>query len=127
MKKFFYVALMAIAVAFTSCGLGVGNGSSEQYKNGKEPEIDLNNNSVNGIVYDNETEHCYKFTVKTTTLGISASADSYTWGTEFEVVFACEESMYIVAQTGISKASYKYVIVPGADEDKCDELASNAN
>ena len=119
--------MMAIAVAFTSCGVGVGNGSSEQYKGGKEPEVDFDKATVNGIVYDNETEKCWKFTIKTTTLGITASADDYTWGTEFEMVFACEETMYIVAQAGLSKAKYSYVVVPGADEDKCEELHGNAN
>lgn len=126
MKKFFYVALMALAVALTSCGVGVGQGNSDYYKGGKEPQIDFDKATVNGIAYNNTDKHCYKFTVKTTTLGITVGADDYMWGTEFDLVAACEYTMFTVAQTGISKASYSYVIEVGADQNKCEELSEKA-
>ena len=126
MKKLFYVAIMALAVVFSSCGVGVGNGSSERYKDGKEPVIDWDNGTVNGISYEKNEKHCYKFTVSTTTLGITASADDWIWGSEWDIVAACEETMYLVAKTGVSKASYSYIIEVGADQERCEELSERA-
>ena len=123
MKKFFQVALMALTVAFMASCKGE-SGSSSYYANGKEPQIDFNEGTVNGKKYDTEKETCWKYTIKTTTLGISASASEYTWGTEWAMVAACEETMYIAAQTGITKASYSYVEAPQfKDSESC--LANN--
>ena len=121
MKKFFYLAVVALATVFASCS---GNGSSDYYKNGKEPEIDFDKATVNGVKYDNETEKCWVYTIETTTLGIKASADTYTWGTEFALVASNEEAMYLVAKAGVSKAKYSYREAPAyKNSDDC--LANN--
>ena len=117
---------MALTVGLMASCAGK-SGSSDYYKNGKEPEVDFEKATVNGVKYDDETNKCWKYTVTTTTLGISASADSYTWGTEFTMVYACELTMYTAAQTGISKAKYSYVEVPGTDQKECEDLASENN
>lgn len=117
MKKFFYVALMALTVGLMA-GCSAKSGSSDYYKDGKEPQIDFNEGTVNGVKYDTKTETCWKFTVKTTTLGITASATEYTWGTEWSVYAACEETMYFVAQAGVSKASYSVIEAPLYDDSE---------
>ena len=109
MKKFFYVAVIALTAVFASCSGGNG---SDYYKDGKEPQVDTDKHTVNGKAYDAEKEKCWLVTTKTTVLGVSASADTYTWGTEFDLVWANEEAMYIVAQAGVSTASYKYKEAP---------------
>ena len=120
MKKFFYLAVIALATVFASCS---GNGSSDYYKNGKEPEIDFDKATVNGVKYDAETEKCWVYTIETVTLGIKASADTYTWGTEFALVAANEETMYLAAKTGV-KAKYSYREAPAyKTSDEC--LANN--
>ncbi len=126
MKKLLYVAMMALTVGLMASCAGK-QGSSDYYKNGKEPVINFDEGTVNGVKYDAETNKCWKFTVTTTTLGIAVSKDDYTWGTEWAMVAACEETMYIVAQTGVSKAKYSYVEVPGKDQNACEELSEKAN
>lgn len=109
MKKFFYLAVIALATVFASC---TGGNCSDYYKDGKEPQVDTDKHTVNGKVYDDEKEQCWKVTVKTTILGVTGTADSYTWGTEFDLVWANEEAMYAVAKAGVSTASYKYQAAP---------------
>ena len=100
--------------------------TSDYYKDGREPEIDYEKATVNGVKYDNETNKCWKYTITTTVLGISASSEDYSWGTEFAMVCACELCMYQAAQTSVTKAKYSYVEVPNTDENKCSELSQNA-
>ena len=121
MKKLFYVAAVALTMIFASCS---GSGSSDYYKNGKEPEIDFEKATVNGVKYDDETEKCWVYTIETVTLGIKASADTYTWGTEFSLVAANEEAMYAWAKAGVGKAKYSYREAPAyKTSDEC--LANN--
>lgn len=126
MKKLLYVAMMALTVGLmASCA--AKSGSSDFYKNGKEPEIDLEKATVNGVKYDDETNKCWKYTVSTTVAGITGTADTYTWGTEFVMVAACEYAMYTAAQAPLTKAKYSYAEVPGKDQDACEELAEKNN
>lgn len=119
MKKLLYVAMMALTVGLMASCAGK-SGGSDYYKNGKTPDIDVNKSTVNSVKYDNETEKCWKYTIKTTTLGITVSSDTYEWATEFVMVAANEEAMYLVAQSGVSKASYTYVEAPAyKDSEAC--------
>lgn len=104
-------------------------GTSIQYNGGYKPVIDYNNNTVNGFKFDNAEKQCWNYTVYTTYLGITWSQDDWFWGTEFELVAALEEKMYVVAQNdgSTTKAKYKYVIEVGADQDRCEELSDRAN
>lgn len=95
------------------------NGASNYYSHGREPEIDLDKGTVNGKKYNNETERCWMYTIKVTTNGTTTTSIDYLWGTELNVVAALEESMYIVARTGISRALYTYQDYPDKDEDAC--------
>lgn len=101
--------------------------TSDYYYDGREPVFDFDKSTINGRHYDNTTKFCWKYTIKTTTLGITASTTEYMWGTEFSVVAACEESMYVIAHTGDSRGSYSYVMVTGTDEDACTQLSEGAN
>lgn len=111
MKKFLYLAIMALTVGFfASCSAGA-NGS-DYYKDGKEPQIDFNNATVNGKKYDNQKEKCWCWTMKQTVMGITTSSEEYLWGTEFDLVAACETAMYAYAQANTvinAKASYTYI------------------
>lgn len=102
-------------------------GTSDYYSNGREPVFDLDDSTVNGIAFDNTTKHCWKYTTKITTLGITATTTEYMWGTEFSLVATCEENMYGIAHTGDSRGSYYYVMVTGTDEDACTQLSEAAN
>lgn len=109
MKKFFYIALMALTVGmFASCSGSAG--SSSMYSDGKKPEIDYEKGTINGKTYDNETYACWKVTVKSSSMGFSYSEDVYMWGTEWLLVAAYEESMAEIAKEaeGLVKASYSY-------------------
>ena len=100
-----------------------GGGNSQRYMDGSSPEIDYNASIVNGKEYDNGLEKCWKATMTTTVAGFSSSSEDYYWGTEFGLVVAWEETMYALAQSGIS-ASYVYVdATQFKDHDSC--LASN--
>ena len=121
MKKFLYLAIMALTVGFfASCSAGA-NGS-DYYKDGKEPQIDYNNATVNGKKYDNQKEKCWCWTMKATVLGVTSSEEEYLWGTEFDLVAACETAMYAFAQTNTvinAKASYTYINAPYYDSESC--------
>ena len=117
MKKFFYLAVIALATVFASCA---GEGSSDYYKNHKL-NIDWDKCEVNGHKYDNETEKCWKVTTTATVMGVTATADSYAWSTEFVLVAAEETAM---ASTVVGKSKYSYVEAPAyKDSDSC--LANN--
>ena len=111
MKKFLYLAIMALTVGFfASCS--AGSNGSDYYKDGKEPQIDFNNATVNGKKYDNQKEKCWCWTMKQTVMGITTSSEEYLWGTEFDLVAACETAMYAYAQANTvinAKASYTYI------------------
>ncbi len=125
MKKLFYVAIMALAVVFTSCA--GKSGSSDFYNNGKEPEIDFNAGTVNGVKYNDTDNKCWVYTTKITVAGLSSkSSDTYIWGTEFAMVAACETAMYVAHETPLTKASYTYKEVI-ADEEGCEELMDEYN
>ena len=120
MKKFFYVAVMAVAAFMVSCSGGNG---SDYYKN-HELQIDWEKGTVNGKAYNTETEKCWKTSIKTTYLGITGTADEYTWGTEFALVAGCETAMATSCAAGI-KSSYSYAEAPSfKDSESC--LANNS-
>ncbi|MBO4690690.1 MAG: hypothetical protein J5621_07425 [Paludibacteraceae bacterium] len=121
MKKFIYVAMVAVAALMVSCK--AGEGTSDYYKTHKFT-FDLEAGTVNGKAYDNETEKCWKVTNTETTLGIKTTTESYTWNTEYGVVFSNEFALDAAAATGIMKASYKYEEAPDyKDSESC--LANN--
>ena len=119
MKKFFYVALMALTVGFfASCGNNNGMGSSDFYKDGKQVDINYNEGTINGTKYDTQNEQCWKVTA-TQKLIVTVTVDEYIWGPEFEAVAFGEGLMWTYAQTGI-KASYKYAPAPAfKDSESC--------
>lgn len=120
MKKFFAMAVMALTVAFMASCSG-GNGS-DYYKN-HELQIDVENGTVNGHAYNNETEKCWKVTLTTKYMGITGEDVSYDWGTEFALVAGCETAMAASYEMGI-KSTYKYVEAPSyPDYESC----NNAN
>ena len=125
MKKFFYVALMALTVGLMS-SCGGAQGSSDFYKDGKEPEINYNDGTVNGVKYNDTDNKCWKYSITTTVAGFSATADTYIWGTEFAIVSACEMAMYVAHETPLTKAKYTFAPVVGVDtEEACEELEEN--
>lgn len=125
MKKFIYVAVMAIAVVFASCTKADGFGNSEYYKN-HSLDIDINAGTVNGKSYDNTTDKCWKIETKAKVMGISTVVISYDWGTEFTVVAANETA--IAALAGISKSTYTMKEASEYDTyEKCTDANAAAN
>ncbi len=123
MKKFLYLAIMALTVGFfASCSAG-GN-SSDYYKNGKKPQIDVKKATVNGKKYDNKTEKCWYWTKEGTAWEITSSSKTYVYLTEFDLVVGCEEALYLVANRG-GKASYSYFEVKGYEKDPGGCLENN--
>ena len=121
MKKFLYVAIMALTMGFlASC-----SGSSSKYtQGGPQPSIDTDKSTVNGVVYDNKIEKCWKVTIHATAtyMGVTATTDetTYEWCTEFELVAVYEEAMWTMAQAGrYASASYSYVATADKDYDSC--------
>ena len=121
MKKFLYLAIMALTVGFfASCS--AGSNSSDYYKNGKEPQIDYDKATVNGKKYDNKTWKCWCWTMTTTVLDKTTSAEEYLWGTEFDLVAVCEAEMYAFSLANKildAKASYTYIQTPDQDPEEC--------
>ena len=134
MKKIFYVAVMAVLVAFTS-GCQVEDCTSAYYKYHKL-RVDSKKHTVNGKEYNAEIEKCWKVTTEEsmpTVKGGYGSKDSYRWGTnaktlysykwatEFELVVACETDMREYAEIEIN-AKYSYEEASEYDTyDKCAE------
>ena len=55
-------------------------------------------------------------------MGITTSSEEYLWGTEFDLVAACETAMYAYAQANTvinAKASYTYINAPYFDSEEC--------
>ena len=119
MKKFIYVAIMALVMGmFAGCKSGI-NGS-DYYAGGKTVDINYEKSTVNGYKYDNTTAKCWMWTMKETTQGTTITHDYYVWCTEFELVAACEEEMYACSRTGIV-ASYAYIQTPARNtEEACE-------
>lgn len=85
MKKIFYSIFAVAALALTSCAGGAGGVNVL--------DIDLEK-------CDNEVEKCWKYT---TSYG-GQSADTYTWGTEYVVVYACQQAAKLVPGTTVTIA-----------------------
>lgn len=110
MKKFIYVAIMALVMGmFAGCKSGI-NGS-EYYSAGKTLDINEEKGTVNGYKYDNTVEKCWMWTLKEVTNGTTLTFDYYVWCTEFFLVAECESEMYECSRTGIV-ASYAYIETP---------------
>ena len=124
MKKFFYVALVAVAAFMVSCK-GESNGS-EYYKN-HELQIDIEAGTVNGKAYDTTTQKCWKTSLTTKTFGVTTTDIEYQWGTEFSVVAGLETGMaaaYALHSIGNTKATYTIEEAPAyKDSESC--LANN--
>ncbi|MBO5618541.1 MAG: hypothetical protein J5902_00990 [Paludibacteraceae bacterium] len=82
MKKFLYLAMMALTLGFFAGCTGASVG--------KQPVIDENAGTVNGKAYDTETYKCWEFTWEYTEKA-TGEADAhesgvdYFWMTEFEI------------------------------------------
>ena len=123
MKKFLYVALMAVAVFMASCN----QGGSNYYKTHKLV-VDDEAGTINGVKYDQTTEKCWKVTMTETYMGVSASDTEHMWGSEFTVVLGCETAMAAVAELGVGSATYSYSVEPSAkDYDACKALDNQNN
>jgi len=117
MKKFLYVALVALTMGFmTSCQSG---GSTSYTKGGPMPSINFEAGTVNGKTYDTKTDKCWKVDISASSKEQSASETKYYWGSEFELVAEMEELMWTVAQTGQGNASYSYSATSDADYETC--------
>lgn len=123
MKKFFFVAIMALTLGmFSGC-----NGSfntSEDYISGKELKIDYDKCTVNGVKYDNTVEKCWAWTMTTKTNGAKMEFTYYLWGTKFELMAVCETAMYEASRSGIIAS---YAFVEAAKSKQSAEACENAN
>ncbi len=120
MKKFIYIAIMAVAVVFASCQKEeVGN--SNYYKT-HDIVIDWEAGTINGKAYDNTVEKCWKLDV-TQSYIVTVTVQEYCWGTELYARTVGEGIMYTYGKTGI-KATYKMAAAPEfKDSESC--LANN--
>jgi len=118
MKKFLYVALMALVMGmFVGCKSAIGG--SDYYRD-HDLKIDYNNCTVNGTKYDNTTEKCWVWTLTQKKSGAEAKVDHYLWGTQFALVAACETVMYESYKASIV-ASYAFIEAPAYKNEKdCD-------
>jgi len=122
MKKFMYVAIMALMVVFAGCKSGY-NGS-DYYIDGRQVVIDYEKGTVNGVKYDDTNECCWMWTLTEKTGGVKVEAFYYVWGTEFEIVAVCETHMYECSRSG-RVAEYAYIKATAEKtEDEC-EAANN--
>ena len=123
MKKFIYVAIMAVVtLAFSACKSNF-NGS-DYYQDGKTVVIDYNKGTVNGVKYDTTTEKCWMWTLEEKTTGVAVKFDYYVWATEFELVAMCETEMYECSRSG-RIASYAYIHMPSLKSADACENANN--
>jgi hypothetical protein len=123
MKKFLYVALMAIVTfAFSACKSNF-NGS-DYYTDGRQVVVDYNKCTVNGVKYDNTTEKCWMWTLKEKTGGAAISLDYYVWCTEFVLAVTCETEMYECSRSG-RIAEYAYIQAPSYKSADACEQANN--
>ena len=119
MKKFMYVALMALTLGFMASCSGGSSASSDKYADGKEPSIDWNKGTVNGDSFDNTTEKCWKMHFTTTVNGYSSSYDQWVFGTEFQVVSTGELWLAEMAHIGNNKSTYSYKESGEKDYESC--------
>ena len=100
MKKFFYVALMALSVAImTGCSGSIV--ANNPYKAGDpQPSIDPNAGTVNGKSYDNTTEKCWVEVISSTAYGYTEKEETYMWATEFEMEASYQMFLWEMAQAG---------------------------
>ena len=124
MKKFIYIAILAVMVVFAGCKSGA-NGS-DYYKGGNKVLIDQENGKVNGVKYDNTTKKCWMWTLTEKSQGTTVTFEYYVWATEFELVASCEWEMYEAAHSG-AVASYVYIEAPSKKTEGDCELANNNN
>lgn len=123
MKKFLYVAVMAVVtLAFTACKSNLG--TSADYAEGKTVVINEEKGTVNGVKYDNTKEMCWAWTINEKTNGAEVKLTYYVWATEFHLVATCEMEMYECSRSG-RIASYAYIQAPKSlqSESACE----NAN
>lgn len=124
MKKFIYVAILAVMVVFAGCKSGA-NGS-DYYKGGNKVLIDAETGKVNGVKYDNTEPKCWMWTLTEKSQGTTITFDYYVWATEFELVASCETVLYETARNG-GTASYAYIHIPGRKTEYDCDLANNNN
>ena len=118
MKKLLYVAVMALTMGFfASCNNGPSTGM--KYAEGENPNVNVQDGTVNGKEYDNTTAKCWKWTLAESLPGYGSASDtSYAWGTEFEMVVAAEHAVAVANHNGIN-AGYSYKEVEATDSEAC--------
>ena len=122
MKKFIYVAIMAVVMGmFVGCKSNA-NGS-DYYQDGKVVVVDEAKGTVNGVKYDNTTEKCWMWTLTEKAQGTEIKLDYYVWATEFQLVASCEMEMFECSRSG-RVASYAYIQWPSL---KTADACENAN
>ena len=92
MKKFLYLALMAVV-------LGSFVGCKPRVSVGEEPKLDEDKSTVNGKVYDNTEYKCWKFTWETTEKATGETTEhdngvEYWWTTELMAQYEKEVWLY---------------------------------
>ena len=124
MKKFIYVAIMAIVtVAFTACKSNL-NGS-DYYTDGRQVVVDVEKGTVNGVKYDNTVAKCWAWTLTEKMNGTKVELTYYVWCTEFELAATCETEMYECSRSG-RVATYAYIQAPSyKTEDACEQANNN--
>ena len=127
MKKFLYVAVMALTFGmFTSC---MPNVSVRE-----EPEIDETNATINGKHYDNEVYKCWEFKYEATckATGVETEHESGVenfWMTEFQINCIKAnfdyESNYSVTAYGVTSSCKGSSSIRELDKDESDCYAED--
>lgn len=121
MKKFFYVAFMALTMGlFASCNSN-GPDIGFKYAEDQNPVVDYQKGTVNGKEYDMETNKCWEitFSVKYPVVGVQTTT-SYSWCTEFIVVMGMEDDVAGFNHQGFP-AGYTYKETNIPDYNSCSE------
>lgn len=127
MKKFLVMAILALSMVFTSCGISGGGIDNA-------PQCDDQAGTINGKAYDNVTYKCWKVDIWQKSDGSDPddkkdySETTYEWSTEYEVRKTWElwkATVNVNASAyGVwfrSSGDFTMTEVQGRDEDTCYE------
>ena len=119
MKKFFYVAFMALTMGlFASCNSN-GPAVGFKYADGENPDVDYVHHTVNGIEYDDTVEKCWVTnSAATYPQGGTLTITSYGWSTEFALVSGNERWVADYNHRGMP-AGYSYQVTDIQDASTC--------
>ena len=92
------LVLVLTAISFSGCKQPAYGPST--------PIINVEEATINGVHYDNETETCWIVTTKITYADDTITETGYYWNTEFGIIAQFEETMYTSVLAG-NRASYQ--------------------